>query len=142
MLFQAREVSKTYEAICLAPTPLPQPKWLIDLPLALDWPNRPKHQVDYEIGKPSQTAVERLSQLDGYAHLRLRPITGRSHQLRVHLAHTNLPILGDCLYARPQPGAMRLNLHACLLAFRHPFTGKYLSFVSRPPFLNSLGFKA
>lgn len=141
MMFEARAVSKTYEAVCRPLAPLAQQQWTIDLPLALDWPNRPKHHVD-PAGKPAQTGVEVLAERDGLAHLRLTPITGRSHQLRVHLAHTDLPILGDPLYSPPEAAGERLHLHACGLSFEHPFTQEALAFTSPPPFLDSAGFAA
>jgi len=136
MMFEARVVKKRYEALCWAKGELPGESWEIDLPLILDWPNRPKHIVDFENGKPSQTRVEAMEPLpsdpEGTARLALTPITGRSHQLRVHLAHTGLPICGDPLYGEDQ--AKRLHLHAKSLAFTHPLKGKALSFESKAPF--------
>lgn len=94
---------------------------VIDLPLAADWPNRPRQQVDFERGKPSQTRWQVLGHEDGAAGPRTRvllePVTGRSHQLRVHLAALGHAMLGDALYASPEiaAAAPRLLLHACEL---------------------------
>jgi len=111
---------------------------VIDLPLELDWPNRPKHIVDFQKGRPSVTRWRVLSP-DGERNgtrLELEPVTGRSHQLRVHLQAIGHPILGDDLYASPDAvaRASRLLLHACALTLPHPATGVLLSFVSAAPF--------
>ena len=135
MMFEARSVQKRYVALCHGTVPTDQDTWLIDLPLLLDWPNRPKHQVNFEAGKPSQTEVSLVEQLAEMCRLDLRPITGRSHQLRVHLAHTGLPICGDPLYGSEGfDGYDRLHLHACHLAFDHPLTGEPLCFDDPAPF--------
>lgn len=136
MMFEARVVEKRYEALCWAQAELPGQSWEIDLPLILDWPNRPKHIVDFDSGKPSQTGVEMIESLtadpEGTVRLSLTPITGRSHQLRVHLAHTGLPICGDPLYGNDEMA--RLHLHAKFLAFEHPLTGQALKFENNPQF--------
>lgn len=135
MMFEARAVQKVYEAKCHVLTPPQQTKWRIDLPIALDWPNRPIHRVDHEIGKPSQTDVEILGTETTSVRLQLWPITGRSHQLRVHLAHIGLPILGDTLYASTDcPAFDRLCLHAKSLTFTHPITSQDMAFDDPAPF--------
>ena len=108
----------------------------VDLPLCVDWPNRPRQHVDHENGRPAQTdwRVVRLEG-DGTTRVRLMPLTGRSHQLRVHMAELGHPILGDRLYAegaaRDYP---RLMLHAESLRFRHPEGGKATSYSAPAPF--------
>ena len=109
---------------------------LIDLPLINDWPNRPRQKVDHESGKPSQTRYEILDRRKNTARLKLTPLTGRTHQLRVHLAALGHPILGDDLYAHEEALQMtpRLHLHATELHFRHPGTGVMSRYESRCPF--------
>jgi tRNA pseudouridine32 synthase/23S rRNA pseudouridine746 synthase len=107
----------------------------IDLPLVLDWLNRPKSKVDAVLGKPSRTrwrAIEYIAASDT-TRVELEPVTGRSHQLRVHLAALGFPILGDPLYAPPIP-ASRMHLHAMALSFFHPTDGRPVEFFSAPPF--------
>lgn len=104
----------------------------ITLPLSCDWPNRPRQQVDTLHGKPSVTGWRRLQALPGpvpTARLALRPLTGRSHQLRVHLQAIGHPILGDELYAPHDVQALapRLLLHAHRLRLRHPADGRWLT---------------
>jgi len=113
----------------------------VDLPLICDWPNRPKQMVDHDNGKPSLThfsvlAYDKLSSGEETTLLELRPVTGRSHQLRVHMLALGHPILGDRLYAHEQALALspRLQLHARNLAFSHPETGELLCFSTPCPF--------
>ena len=105
----------------------------IDLPLAADYDERPRQRVDFQQGKPAHTEYEAVRvNPDGTADLLLRPVTGRTHQLRVHCAHSlglGSPILGDLLYGgSPAP---RLHLHALSITFRHPVTDTELTFTSR-----------
>lgn len=111
-LFEQRLVRKTYRAVLWGE--LQQAEGLIDLPLAADWPNRPRQQVDPEHGRPSQTHWWREDVREGRSRVRLQPLTGRAHQLRVHCLALGHPIVGDAIYdpARPAP---RLLLHACQL---------------------------
>ena len=107
----------------------------ISLPLICDWPNRPRQKVDHEIGKPSLTRY-RLLNYDARTNssrVELEPITGRSHQLRVHLAELGHPILGDELYGS-ESSAPRLLLHATMLSFPLPGTNETLTFESAPDF--------
>ena len=110
----------------------------IDLPLAADWPRRPLQKVDARHGKPSVTDWQLLDfdAMRQVARLALQPLTGRSHQLRVHLAAIGHPILGDALYApaERQPQAKRLMLHACELSLGHPAGGRRLQLRCAPPF--------
>ena len=97
----------------------------VQLPLICDWPNRPKQKVCYEYGKPSLTHYQVLSRDQHSSRLKLIPVTGRSHQLRVHLQWLGHPILGDKFYATAAAfnAANRLQLHAEQLQFIHPVTG-------------------
>ncbi|MWL74325.1 bifunctional tRNA pseudouridine(32) synthase/23S rRNA pseudouridine(746) synthase RluA, partial [Escherichia coli] len=104
---------------------------LVDLPLICDWPNRPKQMVCYETGKPAQTEYEVLEYApDNTARVLLKPITGRSHQLRVHMLALGHPILGDRFYAPPEARALapRLQLHARMLTITHPAFGNAMTF--------------
>ena len=108
----------------------------IDLPLAADWPNRPMQKVDLMSGKPSSTRYSVISHDDaaGTTRLILEPITGRSHQLRVHLLAIGHPIVGDALYGSGLPSSDRLMLHACELMLLHPTTGQEIALHSDPAF--------
>lgn len=107
----------------------------IDLPLCVDWPNRPRQHVDWENGKPAQTAWRRIRVEDGTTRMRLYPKTGRSHQLRVHMKELGHPILGDPFYAEGAARAFpRLMLHAESLKLRHPDGGKGMLFQAKVPF--------
>jgi tRNA pseudouridine32 synthase / 23S rRNA pseudouridine746 synthase len=169
--FASREVDKLYHAVVHGVTPywadtlLKPDDWHeINLPLIADWPNRPLQKVDWDVGKPSTTRVQWLGLhgTPGQSRVALKPITGRSHQLRVHLMSFGHAIVGDALYApsgvAPPPfakppnhpplpeagsnpvsadadsGQARLLLHACRLALDHPITGEPLVFESPTPF--------
>ncbi|MBZ9612260.1 pseudouridine synthase [Rheinheimera maricola] len=108
----------------------------IDLPLICDWPNRPKQKVCYQYGKASLTHYQVLSRDGKNSRLKLTPITGRSHQLRVHLQWLGHAILGDKFYADTANMALahRLQLHAEKLVIIHPETGDSLQFVVQSPF--------
>ncbi|MBN8504061.1 MAG: RNA pseudouridine synthase [Burkholderiales bacterium] len=107
--FERRQVSKRYQALVWGE--LTEAEGLIDLPLAADWPNRPRQRVCFDGGRPSQTRWRRGTMGDGQTRLLLEPLTGRSHQLRVHLLAIGHPIVGDTLYD-PDRHAPRLMLHA------------------------------
>ncbi|MDO5506115.1 MAG: RluA family pseudouridine synthase [Pseudoxanthomonas suwonensis] len=136
MQFQQRRVGKRYQALVQG---VPEAEsGAIALPLICDWPNRPRQMVDHARGKPSLTRWRVIERLDAGPHgrpctrLELEPVTGRSHQLRVHLASIGHPILGDGLYgADPAP---RVCLHAQWLAFTHPLDGRPLEVASPVPF--------
>lgn len=135
--FASRTVLKRYEAI-VDGVLSPGEAWSeIDAPLMADWPNRPRQKVDAD-GKPSLTRWRALRTLPerGASHLLLEPLTGRTHQLRVHLQSIGHTILGDALYGTPeiQARAPRLLLHASALAFSHPVTGVTLRLESPVPF--------
>lgn len=132
-LFRERQVDKTYIAVVAGL--IAEDAGEIDLPLIVDWPNRPRQIVDHTIGKPSLTRYKVLARdpLAGTTRVELEPVTGRSHQLRVHLASLGHGILGDELYG-DESRAPRLLLHATLLAFADPESGERLEFRSPPPF--------
>lgn len=107
----------------------------VDLPLCADWPNRPRQMVDFEKGRPAQTDWQVIGDEDSGSRVRLFPLTGRSHQLRVHMREQGHPILGDPIYAT---GAARdfarLMLHAETLSLQHPTTRQMIDFASPVPF--------
>jgi tRNA pseudouridine32 synthase/23S rRNA pseudouridine746 synthase len=131
LAFQEREVVKRYEAV-VAGEPEPE-SGEVNLPIAADWPNRPLQKIDFEIGKPSLTRYRVLNRHADTSRVELEPFTGRTHQLRVHMASIGHPILGDALYG-DAGNAARLLLHACLLSFAHPLSGNSLNFDSPAPF--------
>ena len=133
--FRDRSVEKRYEAIVFAHPADDHGE--IDLPMRADIVHRPRQVIDREQGKAAVTrwrVLERMAR--GTARVAMTPLTGRSHQLRVHLASVGHPILGDDLYAPADVLAMasRLLLHATRLAIDHPQSGKRLEFASPCPF--------
>jgi tRNA pseudouridine32 synthase/23S rRNA pseudouridine746 synthase len=136
--FAQRRVHKRYEAIVDGLLPVSDTWSLIDAPLMADWPKRPLQKVDVLNGKPSTTRwrVKRLLPDHDASHLWLEPLTGRSHQLRVHLLSIGHPILGDVLYGGEavRRRADRLLLHASEIAFTHPGDGRVMRFESTLPF--------
>jgi len=135
-LFEKRLVKKMYVAIVSGVPKKTQAT--IDLPLIADWHNRPKQKVDIEKGKPSRSHYHLIAVTDHNknSRLELTPVTGRSHQLRVHLNAIGHPILGDALYADPntRQQSPRLLLHAQRLEFLHPATKQTLIIESAAPF--------
>lgn len=132
--FAQRGVDKRYEAVVSGRMAGEQGE--IGLPLAADWPNRPLQKVDHASGKASTTRWRVLAREEERTRVELEPVTGRTHQLRVHLAAVGHPIVGDALYAPPavQARSKRLLLHAKSLHLAHPATGEPLAFVSAAPF--------
>jgi tRNA pseudouridine32 synthase/23S rRNA pseudouridine746 synthase len=132
--FELRETTKTYQAIVF--DNVQQNAGKINLPLICDWPNRPKQMVDHEHGKKALTHWRVLERNIDTTRVELNPVTGRSHQLRVHMLSMQHPIIGDTLYARGKALEMadRLNLHAMFLSFRHPVSEQTLQFESEVPF--------
>lgn len=132
--FEARAVDKVYQAL-VAGVPT-EPDGEINLPLVCDWPNRPRQMVDHSRGKPALTRWQRLSTEGPHGRLALYPVTGRSHQLRVHLQALGHPIVGDELYAPPEVVAAspRLCLHAWRLSLPHPAHGERLTLEAPLPF--------
>ena len=132
MAFAARRVAKTYVALvegCVAAD-----SGEIDAALRLDWPRRPRQVVDSLLGKRSLTRWLVLQRAAHTTRLQLHPITGRSHQLRVHLKSIGHPICGDELYGYEPLTAPRLMLHATHLQFQHPGSGQTVAFSSQPAF--------
>jgi tRNA pseudouridine32 synthase/23S rRNA pseudouridine746 synthase len=123
MQFEKRETKKTYIARVWGN--VEGDKGHVDLPLAVDWENRPKQIIDHENGKSAHTDWEVIAREDGVTRVRLAPTTGRSHQLRVHMLSLGHPILGDVFYAEGAAleAAPRLHLHAESLTFAHPDSG-------------------
>ena len=131
--FEKRQTRKTYVARVwgtLAPK-----TGTVDLPLIVDWPNRPLQKVCHETGKAAQTDWRVLRSTDGESRVRLMPKTGRSHQLRVHMLALGHPILGDPFYAAgPARDHPRLMLHSEELRLRHPDGGRGMAFRAKAPF--------
>jgi tRNA pseudouridine32 synthase/23S rRNA pseudouridine746 synthase len=134
--FAERQVRKAYQAVVAGRLAEPGAQGTIDLPLLADWPNRPRQKVDREHGRPSITHWTVLAREGDTTRVALEPVTGRSHQLRVHLQAIGHPIVGDALYAPEQwiARSPRLLLHAQSLALAHPATGEALAFASPVPF--------
>ena len=133
-MFREREMEKRYIAVIAGK---PDSAGEIDLPLAADWPNRPRQKIDQTSGKRSLTRYRLLTHDAGAdtSRVELEPVTGRTHQLRVHMSAIGHPILGDALYGGKASGsAARLMLHANALSFAHPLTGQQLGFESGPLF--------
>ena len=132
--FEARTVEKAYEAVVAGRVLADAGE--VDLPLITDWPNRPRQKVCFETGKPSLTRWRVVRRGDASTRMALMPVTGRSHQLRVHMAELGHPILGDSLYAPPdvKAAAPRLLLHAETLAFEHPSTHQRMHLWAPAPF--------
>lgn len=132
--FQERETSKTYQAICAGMPSVPQ--GTINLPMRCDWDRRPLQMIDFKQGKSAQTHWKILQQSSDQFLVELTPITGRSHQLRLHMKSLGHPILGDNLYADDITLNMssRLFLHATNLSFTHPTSRQWLEFNLLPEF--------
>ncbi|WP_299770735.1 RluA family pseudouridine synthase [uncultured Tateyamaria sp.] len=131
--FELRSAKKTYVArVWGRMTPK---TGRVDLPLIVDWPNRPRQHVDHENGKPAVTDWRVLRDTETESRVRLFPQTGRSHQLRVHMLALGHPILGDPFYAEgPAREFDRLMLHSEELRIKHPDSGKMMRFRASAPF--------
>jgi len=138
LAFEKRQTGKRYEALVIGQLPVSD-KWQeIDLPLLVDWPNRPKRTINHAEGQPALTRWRCVGTdtARGCSRVELEPVTGRTHQLRVHMQAIGHPILGDTLYA-PAEGlalAQRLHLHARSLSLPHPATGQIVEFKAPVPF--------
>ncbi|WP_240693152.1 RluA family pseudouridine synthase [Thiomicrorhabdus indica] len=128
--FQERQTQKRYEAVCTGRLEIPQGE--CKLPIRCDWEFRPLQMVDFLYGKPSHTQWQLLQQAQNHFVVELTPITGRSHQLRLHMKMLGHPILGDNLYADNDTlnASTRLMLHAKMLGLTHPESLNWLSFNS------------
>jgi tRNA pseudouridine32 synthase/23S rRNA pseudouridine746 synthase len=134
-MFQARTVDKHYIALVQGQL---DAEGSVEVPLITDWENRPRQIVHFELGKPAKTLYQALSydtETD-ITRVLLTPITGRSHQLRVHMQYIGHPITGDKLY-HPEPTRSplkRMALHASFLAFQQPLSGQSVAIHGRVPF--------
>lgn len=132
--FEKRRVNKMYTAVLAGE--LEKDAGVVRLPLSKDWPRRPKQKVNHESGKAAETHYRVVAREKGRTRVEFMPVTGRSHQIRVHAAHPeglNAPVLGDPLYGDAS-SAPRLLLHATSVSFRDPETGKQVMARSEPPF--------
>ena len=131
--FEKRQVKKTYVARVWGR--ITEKTGTVDLPLIVDWPNRPRQMVDFENGRPAVTDWRVMRATDAETRVRLYPRTGRSHQLRVHMKEIGHPILGDPFYAEgPARDFPRLMLHSESIRFRHPDGGVGMTFSVKAPF--------
>ncbi len=132
--FQARRVEKMYTAVVWGR--VAEDRGEINLPIARDWHNRPRQKICAETGKPSLTRWRVLERDEQRTLLALYPVTGRSHQLRIHMRELGHPILGCDMYAHADAlaASSRLLLHATRLGFHHPRTGHWISAACPPPF--------
>jgi tRNA pseudouridine32 synthase/23S rRNA pseudouridine746 synthase len=147
LLFRERRMNKCY--VALVTGQVLSSAGEVDLPLVSDWPNRPRQKVDFAFGRPSLTRYRLLEYTEfsvppsvqygkrsiDASRVELEPVTGRTHQLRVHMAAIGHPIIGDKLYGKDS-GCMagRLLLHSRLLSFTHPLSGKRMTLTCEPPF--------
>ena len=132
--FEHRKTTKSYVARVAGV--MESESGLVDLPLATDWENKPRQRVDYENGRASQTEWRVIDCEPNVTRVRLHPLTGRTHQLRVHMKAIGHVILGDAFYgdSETMAAADRLQLHAAELGFTHPTTGEFTTFVAPTPF--------
>lgn len=131
--FEKRRAKKTYIARVWGH--LTPDEGHVDLPLCADWPNRPRQMVDHVNGRPAQTDWKVIDRDAETTRVRLFPLTGRSHQLRVHMLAMGCPILGDPIYATGKAREFpRLMLHAESLTLHHPATHQLVTFTAPCPF--------
>jgi len=131
--FEQRRAQKTY--IARVAGQMSGDAGRVDLPLCADWPNRPRQMVSHEHGRPAVTDWQVIGREAAETRARLTPLTGRSHQLRVHMLALGHPILGDPIYATgPARDFPRLMLHAEALSLHHPATGQRVRFSAICPF--------
>ncbi|MEL6550578.1 MAG: RluA family pseudouridine synthase [Pseudomonadota bacterium] len=130
--FEKRQVRKVYLAEVAGRL---EGQGVIDAPITVDWPNRPRQKIDAEEGRAAVTEWRAKSPGET-TRVELRPQTGRSHQLRLHMEHIGHPILGDVFYGTEatRQSRVRLMLHAWKLSLRHPDGGERLTFRAKPPF--------
>ncbi|WP_028867757.1 RluA family pseudouridine synthase [Psychromonas arctica] len=134
--FQQKVIDKTYFANVEGI--IEKESGLIDLPLRCDWENRPRQIVDFEQGKNSQTEWQVVKRGDQTTLVKLTPLTGRTHQLRVHMQQLGHPIIGDEFYASEwgkRLSPQRLALHAASITLTHPSTEERITFECPPPFM-------
>jgi tRNA pseudouridine32 synthase/23S rRNA pseudouridine746 synthase len=138
LAFEKRHTEKRYEALVMGLLPVSDEWQEVNLPLLVDWPNRPKRTINYAEGQPALTRWRCIAAdaSKDCSRVELEPVTGRTHQLRVHMQAMGHPMLGDTLYAPAEGLALadRLMLHARSLAFPHPTTGQMVGFSAPVPF--------
>jgi tRNA pseudouridine32 synthase/23S rRNA pseudouridine746 synthase len=135
LLFRERQVTKCYVAMVTGRVETSMGE--VDLPLGSDWPNRPRQRVNFAGGKSSLTRYRVLAHdaVMNTSRIELEPVTGRTHQLRVHMAAIGHPIIGDTLYGgKAGATAQRLLLHAGVLSFVHPASAEPMTMVCKAPF--------
>jgi len=132
--FQQREVHKSYHALVYGVVEMDAGE--VDLPIVCDWERRPLQKICYEHGRSALTRFEVLERLGDRTRVLLKPVTGRSHQLRIHMRELGHPILGCDMYAHDTALAMadRLMLHATTLEFTHPTSGEWMRGECLPDF--------
>jgi len=132
--FEKRQTHKTYIAHVWGQ--MAGDSGRVDQPIITDWPNRPRQMIDHDRGRPAVTDWRVIARQDDFTRVELTPLTGRSHQLRLHMASLGHPVLGDNLYAHEAALAAspRLCLHAARLEIRHPQGGAVMAFESPVPF--------
>lgn len=132
--FEHRQTTKSY--VARVSGVIAEDRGVIDLPLATDWENKPRQKVDFENGRHATTEWEVIERETKATRVKLVPLTGRTHQLRVHMKALGHVILGDAFYAEGDDfrAADRLQLHAAELGFSHPSTGEFRTFVAPTPF--------
>lgn len=132
--FQERRVEKSYHAVVFGV--VDQDAGEIELPIRCDWENRPLQMIDHEQGKHALTRYEVLKRMKDRTRMLLKPVTGRSHQLRIHMRELGHPILGCDMYAHEEALKMadRMLLHASFIGFEHPTTGEWLTGECAPDF--------
>lgn len=134
MQFEKRTAKKSYVARVWGT--LEADEGTVDLPIAVDWENKPRQRIDFERGREARTEWRVMAREDGVTRVRLYPQTGRTHQLRLHMMTLGHPVLGDQFYATGDAfaAADRLQLHAEELSFSHPVTDEFVHFVIPTPF--------
>ena len=134
MQFEKRTAMKSYVARVWGD--LEGEEGIIDLPIAVDWEHKPRQRIDHERGREARTRWQVMAREGGVTRLRLYPLTGRTHQIRLHLMTIGHPVLGDVFYATGDAldAADRLQLHAEELSFVHPTTDEPVRFVVQTPF--------
>jgi tRNA pseudouridine32 synthase/23S rRNA pseudouridine746 synthase len=131
--FEKRQTKKTYVARVWGQ--IKADTGTVDLPIIVDWPNRPKQMICHETGRAAVTDWQVINRNRGETRVKLSPKTGRSHQLRIHMLALGHPILGDPFYGTPESQeATRLMLHSHRLRLRHPDGGEMMDFRAKLPF--------
>jgi tRNA pseudouridine32 synthase / 23S rRNA pseudouridine746 synthase len=132
--FQRREVHKSYHALVFGVVEMDEGE--VDLPIVCDWERRPLQKICHAHGREAVTRFEVLERLADRTRVLLKPVTGRSHQLRIHMRELGHPILGCDMYAHASALGMadRLMLHATMLGFTHPTSGEWLHGECPPDF--------